>query len=172
MTSSHSEERWDPTAPADAAGADITEGVAGLGIAGSGAAARGGTALEKAAGVVGKRWYAGTIDRMLCENTVKSCMQGDYLVRKSASSSGYVLCVNDNKSAVNYTISGTCVQHAGGGVAGTLQHRSAPSLPSPPPTPPSSSFSLTQMHEASCWLWSYFCGCASGTIACVHGADT
>lgn len=98
-------ERWDPTAPADAAGADITEGVAGLGIAGSGAAARGGTALEKAAGVVGKRWYAGTIDRMLCENTVKSCMQGDYLVRKSASSSGYVLCVNDNKSAVNYTIS-------------------------------------------------------------------
>jgi len=101
-------ERWEPTAGADDVADTISEldldaavGAAGAGAAGGG----GGTAQEKAAGVVGKAWYAGTIERMLCENTVKSCMQGDYLVRKSASSSGYVLCVNDNKSAVNYTIS-------------------------------------------------------------------
>ena len=76
----------------------------GGGGSGGGGGGASGTPEEIAAGVVGKDWYAGTIDRVLCENTVKACMQGDFLVRKSGSSSGYVLCVNDNKSAVNYTI--------------------------------------------------------------------
>jgi len=31
-------------------------------------------------------------------------MQGDFLVRKSSSSNGYVLCVHDSGQAINYTI--------------------------------------------------------------------
>ena len=51
-----------------------------------------------------EKWYAGEIDRTRCEGIVKACMQGDYLVRKSSSSSGYVLCVNDMGQSINYTI--------------------------------------------------------------------
>eukprot|EP00039_Didymoeca_costata_P029518 m.25012 g.25012 ORF g.25012 m.25012 type:complete len:513 (-) comp7665_c0_seq1:245-1783(-) len=50
-------------------------------------------------------WNAGVMDRHKCEEFVASCMNGDYLVRKSGSSPGYVLCVNDGGKPVNYTIS-------------------------------------------------------------------
>jgi hypothetical protein len=59
---------------------------------------------ETEEGATRQQWDAGSIDRGKCEQAVVASMQGDYLVRKSASSNGYVLCVHDSGQAINYTI--------------------------------------------------------------------
>ena len=51
---------------------------------------------------VERRWYVGKLERTVCETAVRACMQGDYLIRKSASSSGYVLCINDSGQSIAY----------------------------------------------------------------------
>eukprot|EP00035_Acanthoeca_spectabilis_P002761 m.89419 g.89419 ORF g.89419 m.89419 type:complete len:503 (+) comp11740_c0_seq2:1823-3331(+) len=50
-------------------------------------------------------WLSGTnVDRQQFEAFVMVGMHGDFLVRKSGSSAGYVLCVNDHGQPVNYSI--------------------------------------------------------------------
>ena len=50
------------------------------------------------------RWYFEDMDRGEFETAVTACMQGDFLVRKSGSTNGYVLCVNDFTKPINFTI--------------------------------------------------------------------
>jgi hypothetical protein len=40
-------------------------------------------------------WYAGKVERSLCDAVVADANQGDFLVRESASSGGMVLVVHD-----------------------------------------------------------------------------
>eukprot|EP00037_Helgoeca_nana_P008479 m.75503 g.75503 ORF g.75503 m.75503 type:complete len:464 (+) comp18968_c0_seq2:354-1745(+) len=50
-------------------------------------------------------WLAAdTLSRAQFESLVTNGMEGDFLVRKSGSSAGYVLCVNDYGDPVNYSI--------------------------------------------------------------------
>ena len=51
-----------------------------------------------------KPWFKGRMDARACELAVAGCLPGDYLVRQSASSNGYVLVVNDAHHAVNFPI--------------------------------------------------------------------
>lgn len=48
-------------------------------------------------------WFTDA-QRDVIEAAVGSSMHGDFLVRKSGSTSGYVMCVNDHGSPVNYTV--------------------------------------------------------------------
>eukprot|EP00040_Diaphanoeca_grandis_P012093 m.61717 g.61717 ORF g.61717 m.61717 type:complete len:310 (+) comp23020_c1_seq1:70-999(+) len=53
---------------------------------------------------VKRKWFYDGKDRGYFEKVVTSCMKGDFLVRKSSSSPGFVLCVNDSGQPVNFTI--------------------------------------------------------------------
>lgn len=61
--------------------------------------------LDKTVGPMARsRWYFENMDRGEFEKAVAACMQGDFLVRKSGSTDGFVLCVNDFTKPINFTI--------------------------------------------------------------------
>eukprot|EP00038_Savillea_parva_P030952 m.81770 g.81770 ORF g.81770 m.81770 type:complete len:1098 (+) comp9426_c0_seq1:297-3590(+) len=53
---------------------------------------------------VSLEWYAGALAKGKCEAAVTSSPDGSFLVRESTSGDKFVLCVNDNGTAVNFPI--------------------------------------------------------------------
>lgn len=51
--------------------------------------------IEKEKIEIGNRWYAGKVNRQICDSAIADAKHGDFLVRESSSSNNMVLVVHD-----------------------------------------------------------------------------
>eukprot|EP00039_Didymoeca_costata_P029873 m.26812 g.26812 ORF g.26812 m.26812 type:complete len:411 (+) comp7837_c0_seq1:128-1360(+) len=67
-------------------------------------------------------WFRGSMERVPCEKMVAKCKSGEFVIRKSSSSSNYTLCVNDEGQYINFTIKAAPSQF-------TIHDKEFPTLP-------------------------------------------